>query len=132
MSMPASPARPRDASCDHAVWFMRVALGVVVLVEAVLLALHPRAQAAFARVGFPDWVRLALAWSEIGAALLFLAPPTVVPGGVALLAVFATAAGLHVAHGEWRVGALLVYSSAVVVVLTHYRARHRRALAVHP
>ena len=44
------------------------ALGGVLLVQAALLAFHPAAPRQFAASGYPDWVRLALAGSEIVAA----------------------------------------------------------------
>ena len=70
------------------------------------------------------WAQVVLASLEVVAALLFLIPRTFVLGVWALLAVFLFAAALHVAHGEFNIGALLVYAVAVVVVKT-YRDLHQ-------
>ena len=67
-------------------------VGLVVLAESLRLAIGPEAGRHFARTGMPAWLRPALAWPEIVAALLFLIPLTVVAGGYFLLVVFAFAA----------------------------------------
>jgi len=71
----------------------------------------------------PDAVHLVLGWSEVAAAILFLAPPTIAIGAWALLAVFFGAILLHAAHGQYEVGGLFVYSAAVLVVLAHRQPR---------
>ena len=92
-------------------------VGLVVLAESLRLAIGPEAGRHFARTGMPAWLRPALAWPEIVAALLFLIPLTVVAGGYFLLVVFAFAAVLHLLHGQYDIGALLVYAMAVLVVI---------------
>lgn len=98
---------------------LRLAVGLVVLIESGMLAFDPQRVAAFAHTGLPDWIRLPLAWGEIAASVLFLVPPTLVLGAWSLLAVFLMAALIHVAHGQLDVGALLIYSAAVIAVLAH-------------
>lgn len=83
------------------------------------MALGPEAGRHFASTGIPAWLRPALAWPEIVAALLFLIPITVVAGGYFLLAVFAVAAVLHLLHGQYCIGVLVVYATAVLVVLAY-------------
>ena len=58
-----------------------------------------------------------LAVVEIAAALLFLVPATARVGGWLLLGVFALAIALHALHGEWGFGGLIVYATAVGVLL---------------
>jgi hypothetical protein len=100
-----------------AVPLLQWVVGLVVLAESLRLAFGPEAGRHFARTGMPAWLRPALAWPEIVAALLFLIPLTVVAGGYFLLVVFAFAAVLHLLHGQYDIGALLVYAMAVLVVI---------------
>ena len=62
-------------------------------------------------------IRLILASSEIAAVILFLVPRTRVVGSYALLVVFATAIGVHIARGEWGILSLSVYAMAVLASL---------------
>lgn len=91
----------------------------MLIVESLRLAFEPSAARHFARAGIPLWMRPALAWAEIAAAVLFLLPFTTGVGGYALLVIFVIAALLHVLHGEFDVTALVVYSMAVLVSLAH-------------
>jgi hypothetical protein len=109
---------------------LRVVVGLEILARALVLALSPRAAEAFARTGRPNALRLILAWTEVAAALLFLAPGTLAVGAWSLLAVFVAAAGLHVLHGEFDVGGLLVLAVAVLVVLSHRPPRVKGVPAV--
>ena len=100
---------------------LRCAVGLVVLVQALLLALGPHAAAAFAQTGVHDAFRYLLAWGEAAAAVLFLVPATGRLDGWGLLVVFAAAAVLHLTRGQWNIGSLLVYAAAVVVTLGSVR-----------
>ena len=106
------------------------ALGGVLLVQAALLAFHPAAPRQFSASGYPDWVRLALAGSEIVAAALFLWPRTVRLGGWALALVLVAAAGLHVGRGEAPPARFLIYILAINAILAHYSGQ--RAGRVQP
>jgi uncharacterized membrane protein YphA (DoxX/SURF4 family) len=94
-------------------------VGLVLIAESLRLALGAAAARHFAQAGMPLWMRPAVAWTEIAAAILFLVPFTTVLGGYGLLAIFLFAAALHVLHGEYDIGVLLVYSMAVLASLTH-------------
>jgi hypothetical protein len=102
---------------------MRFVLGAVVLVQSFVFIFSAGEAAAFARQGLPNGLRLALGWSEAAAAVLFLLPPTIVIGAYSLLVVFAGAILIHVLHGQFQVGGLLVYVAAVLVVLADREAR---------
>ena len=102
-----------------AVPLLQWSVGLVVMLESLKLAFAPEAGRHFARTGLPAWLRPALAWPEIVAALLFLIPLTVVAGGYFLLAVFAVAAVLHLLHGQYDIGVLVVYATAVLAVLAY-------------
>jgi len=117
----------KPISKDWAITALSVVLGFVVTVQAGILAFDPRAIEAFAHAGFPDFVRLSLAWSEIAAGILFLIPSTVILGAWFLLAVFLGAIVIHLAHGVFDVGGLLIYSAAVIVVMVHRESRKPRA-----
>ena len=63
-----------------AILILQWTLGVVVLIEALMFGLSREATPSFARTGLPSWIRTVVAGGEAIAALLFLAPPTVVSG----------------------------------------------------
>lgn len=98
---------------------LRWSVGVVVLLESIRLTLSPSAIHHFAKMGHPPWIRLALSGGEIIAAILFLIPSASLAGGCLLVFIFALAAVLHLLHGEFDVGNLVIYSMAVIVCLTY-------------
>lgn len=87
------------------------ALGIVVLIEAVMFVM-PGAAHEFARTHMPGFVRLVVGFGEIGGAVLLLIPATVVRGAWLLLAVFIMAILLHLLHGLYGIGNLVVYAAA--------------------
>jgi len=60
-----------------------------------------------------------IASAEIAAAVLFVIPRTQRLGGRCLLAVLLLAATVHLAHGQYQIGDLVVYAAAVGVVLNN-------------
>ena len=90
-------------------------VGIVLIVESLRLEFGMTAALHFSRAGMPLWMRPVLAWTEIAAAILFLVPFTTALGGYFLLGIFFLAAALHILHGEYDIGALLVYGRAVLV-----------------
>ena len=92
-------------------------LGLVILGEAAGLAFSHSSAVAFARTGLPNFIRLALAWAEVVAAVLFLIPRATIAGGQLLIAVLAGAIVLHLAHGWLNVGSLLIYAAATWAVV---------------
>jgi hypothetical protein len=98
-------------------------LGLVILLESLHFALSPSAAHAFSKTGLPNFLRLGLAWAEIAAAILFLIPRTVVVGGRFLIFVLALAIVVHVLHGWFDVGGLLVYAAAAWAVTAGRSAR---------
>jgi DoxX-like protein len=90
-------------------------LGLVILIEAVLFVM-PGARHDFARTHMPDIVRQALGWSEIVGAVLLLIPRTAVRGGWILIGVFVLAILVHVLHGIFGVGNLVIYIAAAWAV----------------
>jgi hypothetical protein len=93
------------------------ALGLVILAESAAFAFSPGAAHAFAKTGMPNFVRLALAWAEMAAALLFLIPRAAIAGGCFLIAVLVAAIAIHLLHGWLDVGALVVYAVATWTVI---------------
>ena len=65
----------------------------------------------------PSAVRLVIGTAELGAAVLFLIPPTVLIGGYSLLGVFAAAGLVHILHGQLNIGTLVGDAIAVLLVL---------------
>jgi DoxX-like family len=96
---------------------LRWTLGLVVLWQSYQFAFSPSVTRYFARTSLPLRLRPALAGSEIIAALLFLVPAASLVGGYLLLLVFAVAACVHLLHGEYDVGGLIVYVMAVIVCM---------------
>jgi len=92
-------------------------LGLVVLAESAAFALSPASAHAFTKTGLPNFVRLALAWTEMAAAILFLIPRATIAGGWFLIAVLVAAIVIHLLHGWLDVGALVVYAAATGVVM---------------
>lgn len=108
---------------DIAIVVLRLVLGTVVLAQSFVFLFGGESEMFFARHGLLDAVRLVLGWSEVLAAILFLLPPTLVVGAWFLLVVFAGAIFLHLAHGQFEVGGLLVYGAGVLVVLAFHERR---------
>ena len=94
---------------------LRLALGIVILIQAVLFVM-PGAAHEFARTHMPGFVRLVLGFGEIAGALLLLIPGTFVRGAWLLLAVFVMAILLHLLHGLYGVGNLVVYAAAAFAI----------------
>ena len=94
---------------------LRLALGIVILIQAVLFVM-PGAAHEFARTHMPGFVRLVLGFGEIAGALLLLIPGTVVRGAWLLLALFVMAILLHLLHGWYGVGNLVVYAAAAFAI----------------
>jgi hypothetical protein len=102
---------------DSAIATLRWILALVLLAESVRFAFSASAAAAFAKTGLPEVVHVGLAWAEMIAAVIFLIPRTLVLGGRTLLAVLAFAIILHLLHGWYDVGALVVYAAATRAVI---------------
>jgi DoxX-like family len=112
----------------RAVFALQWIVGLVLIVESLRLAFEPSEARHFARTGMPLWMRPALAWTEIASAILFLVPFTTLLGGYLLLVIFFLAALLHILHGEFDIGVLLVYAMAVLVSMA-YRGGARSEIA---
>ena len=93
------------------------ALGIVILIEAVLFV-RPGAAHDFARTHMPNVVRLVLGWGEIIGSVLLLIPWTTVRGAWLLIGIFALAIVLHLLHGLYNVGNLVIYTAAAWAVAT--------------
>lgn len=90
-------------------------LGIVILIEAALFVL-PSAAHQFARTHMPGFIRLLLGWGEIAGCILMLIPRTAVRGAWLLVAVFVFAILIHLLHGQYNVGNLVVYAAAALAV----------------
>jgi len=90
-------------------------LGIVILIEAVLF-LMPGAAHGFAATHMPGIVRLILGWGEILGAILLLIPQTSVRGAWLLVAVFVMAILVHLLHGMYNVGNVVIYAAAAFAI----------------
>jgi hypothetical protein len=102
---------------SRAILVLRWMLGLVILIESARFAFSHSEALAFAKTGLPAFLRVALAWAEMVAAVLFLVPGLVKMGGRLLIAVLAVAIVIHVLHGWFEVGGLVVYIAAVWAVM---------------
>jgi len=103
---------------------LRWSLGLVVVWESCEFAFGRSALRAFAKTGLPSWIRPLLGGSEIIAAVLFLVPAASLVGGYALLIIFFFAAVIHIVHGWYDVGALVVYGMAVLACMAGREVRN--------
>jgi len=94
---------------------LRWSLGIVILIEAVMFVL-PSAAHEFARTHMPGFVRLVLGSGEILGCVLLLIPKTTVRGAWLLLAVFVMAILLHLLHGLYGIGNLVIYAAAAFAI----------------
>ncbi len=102
-----------QAKC--ALTVLRWSLGIVVLIEAILFVL-PSAAHEFTRTHMPGFVRLLLGWGEIVGSVLLLIPKTAIRGAWLLLAVFVFAILIHLLHGAYNVGNLVIYAAAAFAI----------------
>jgi len=94
---------------------LQYSLGIVILIQAVMFVL-PGAAHDFARTHMPAFIRLVLGFGEIIGSVLLLIPQTAVRGAWLLLAVFVMAILMHLLHGMYGVGNLVVYAAAAFAI----------------
>jgi hypothetical protein len=99
-------------------------LGLVILIEAVLFVM-PSAAHDFAKTHMQDIVRLVLGWGEIIGSILLLIPRTAVRGGWFLVGIFALAIAVHLLHGAYNVGNVVIYTAAAWTVARGKQAVQR-------
>lgn len=97
---------------------LQYSLGLVLIYESSRLVFAARTVHAFDQTHLPQWFRVAIALAELLGSILFLLPPTIVAGGRLLLATFCIAAVVHLLHGQSDIGYLIIYSMAVLTVIT--------------
>ena len=103
------------AQAKFALTILQWTLGVVILVEAVLFVL-PGAAHDFARTHMPSFIRFILGGGEIAGCILLLIPRTAIRGAWLLLAVFVLAIVIHLLHGMYGVGNLVIYAAAAFAI----------------
>jgi hypothetical protein len=101
-----------------ATWVLRWTVGLVVLWESYQFGFSEAATRHLQRMGLPQWVAPALGGAEIVAAIVFLVPKLDRIGGYSLLVIFTAAATIHVLHGQFEIGPLLVYGAAVFMCMS--------------
>jgi uncharacterized membrane protein YphA (DoxX/SURF4 family) len=92
-------------------------LGIVILIEAILFVL-PSAAHEFSRTHMPAAIRMVLGWGEIVGCIFLLIPKTTVRGAWLLVGIFALAIAIHLLHGLYNVGNLVIYIAAAAAVAT--------------
>ncbi len=94
---------------------LRWTLGIVILIEAVLFVL-PSAAQQFAHTHMPAFVRMLLGWGEIVGCVLLLIPKTAIRGAWVLFAVFVMAILIHLLHGQYGIGNVVIYAAAALAI----------------
>ena len=94
---------------------LQYTLGIVILIEAILFVL-PGAAHEFARTHMPGFIRMILGWGEIAGCILLLIPKTAMRGAWLLFAVFIFAILIHLLHGQYNVGGVVVYAAAALAI----------------
>lgn len=90
-------------------------LGTVILIESVRFVL-PSAAHDFARTHMPGFARMILGFGEILGSVLLLIPQTAIRGAWLLLAAFVMAILLHLLHGTYGIGNLVIYAAAAFAI----------------
>ena len=90
-------------------------LGVVILIEAAMFVL-PSSAHQLAHIHMPAFVRMVLGWGEIVGAVLLLIPQTAKTGAWLLFAVLIMGILVHLLHGQYNVGNLVVYAGAAFAI----------------
>jgi hypothetical protein len=103
------------AQTKTALTLLQWTLGVVILIEAVLFVL-PSAAHDFSRTHMPGFIRLVLGFGEIFGCILLLIPQTAIRGAWLLLAVFIMAILVHLLHGTYNVGNVVIYAAAAYAI----------------
>ena len=91
------------------------AIGIVILIEAVRFVL-PSAAHDFARTHMPGFIRLVVGFGEIVGCVLLLIPRTAIRGAWLLVAVFVFAILIHLLHGMYGIGNLVIYAAAAFAI----------------
>ena len=107
-----------------ALFVLRWTLGLVILIEAILFVM-PGAARDFARTHMPNMVRILLGGGEILGSALLLLPRTALRGAWVLLVVFVLAIAIHLLHGFYNVGNLLIYAAAAWVLAANTKGMAR-------
>src|SRR5713226_6454154 len=85
-------------------------LGVVLFIEAALLAFSKTEIHFAGHSAIHPLIRIALASSEMLACVLFLVPRTMKRGAVLLVVLLILAALVHVLHGNFQIGELFIFA----------------------
>jgi hypothetical protein len=94
---------------------LQYALAIVILIEAILFVM-PSAAHEFARTHLPGLIRLILGWGEIAGCIFLLIPKTAIRAAWFLFAVFVFAILIHLLHGLYNVGNLVIYAAAALAI----------------
>jgi len=94
---------------------LRWVLGIVILAEAVQFVL-PQSAHQFSRTHMPDAIRLIVGFGEIVGCILLLIPPTAVRGAWLLVGVFTFAIVIHLLHGMYGIGNLVIYAAVAFAI----------------
>jgi hypothetical protein len=97
---------------------LKYTLGIVILIEAVLFVMPSAARDFAHATHMPGFIRLLLGWGEIIGCILLLIPKTAVRGAWFLFVVFILAMLIHLLHGQYNVGNVVVYAAAAFAIAT--------------
>jgi len=107
----------KDDRARRAMTVLQWVLGLVILGESLRFVFSSSASATFAKTGLPNFVRLGLGCAEMLAAVIFLIPRFAITGGWLLIGSLGFAILVHVLHGWFDVGGLIVCAAAAWAVM---------------
>ena len=99
---------------------LQFGVGFIIILESMLFVLNHDRLPETQSLGAPGRFFVILATCEIVGAILFLISRTMLLGGWILLVVLSVAAVIHILHGQFNVGTLVIYGFAVVATMAHY------------
>lgn len=105
-------------SLETRIVVLRWTVSLIVAFEAIRFVAASGGGHHLPTIGLPPWFWVALGATEAAAALLLLARETRKIGAYALFVIFAVAGLIHILHGDFDIGALIVYAAAVAVSMT--------------
>jgi len=97
---------------------LKYTLAIVILIEAILFVMPVAARDFAHATHMPNFIRLLLGWGEIIGCILLLIPKTAVSAAWLLFAVFIFAILIHLLHGQYNVGNVVVYAAAAFAIAT--------------
>jgi len=97
---------------------LKYTLAIVILIEAILFVMPSAAHNFAHSTHLPNFIRLLLGWAEIVGCIFLLIPKTAAKAAWFLFAVFIVAILIHLLHGQYNTGNVVIYPAAAFAIAT--------------